>query len=220
MQTILMAGNDNKKIKEYLANLFKQKSIDPLDVTVVDFNIDAKGAKKLSIGIAEIREFQKKVSLMPIKSPTKAVIFQNADSLTHTAQNALLKTLEEPPDNTIIILSAVDTSVFLATVLSRCFVLYFNKVHAKKGQLESMPNFSSIGEMLFYAQEKGKDKKTALNFLSDELENTHKQFIENEVIDGTTAQKLSLLQTTYSQIKSTNVNPQMALEIVLLKLFT
>ena len=54
------------------------------------------------IGIAEIRDFERELSLTPRNSPAKAGVLTAIDRLTPEAQNALLKTLEEPPPNTYI----------------------------------------------------------------------------------------------------------------------
>lgn len=218
MQTILLSGTDGKKKESYIAKLLQEHGVQPVDITLVDFFEDKKGTKKQSIGVSEIREFQKKVNLRPIKSDSKLVIFRNADSLTHAAQNALLKTLEEPPNHTIIILLATDTSAFLPTILSRCFLVSFEKQKEEKQTIQPLSQFSSIGGLLFTAQEKGKDKKAALQFLTEQIHFLHNLFIHSEKPDNTLVVKLTHLQKTYTLIKTTNVNPHIALETALLEL--
>ena len=81
-----------------------------------------------TIKINQIREFTKKVYEKPIASLKKVFIINNSTSLTKEAQNALLKTLEEPPEYIVIILIAEDKNLFLPTIKSRCTEIYFNKL--------------------------------------------------------------------------------------------
>ena len=59
----------------------------------------------------------------------KVFIIENADNMTPQAQNALLKTLEEPPEYVIIILIAQNAENFLPTVLSRCVIMNFRPLN-------------------------------------------------------------------------------------------
>lgn len=73
-----------------------------------------------SIGIEQVRELERRSRLMPINSPWCVLIINQAHLLTTEAQNALLKTLEEPPPHLKIILESQTADVFLPTVISRC----------------------------------------------------------------------------------------------------
>lgn len=66
--------------------------------------------------------------LMPERGGAKVVLLPRADLLNEPAQNALLKSLEEPPGRTVWILTARDTSKLLPTVLSRSFGVRFGPV--------------------------------------------------------------------------------------------
>lgn len=77
----------------------------------------------LSIAIEDIRQLQKELSLKPYSHQIKAAFIPRAENLTVEAQNALLKTLEEPPEKTAIILSAPDSGWLLPTVVSRCQIV-------------------------------------------------------------------------------------------------
>ena len=63
------------------------------------------------------------MQIKPYSSPYKIYIIDEADKLTVAAQNAMLKTIEEPPAYGIVILLANNPDVFLQTILSRCVVL-------------------------------------------------------------------------------------------------
>ena len=63
------------------------------------------------------------LQIKPYAGPHKIYIIPDAEKLTIPAQNALLKTLEEPPEYAVILLIADGTSAFLPTILSRCVIL-------------------------------------------------------------------------------------------------
>ena len=81
-----------------------------------------------SIKIEEIRNLQKMIQEKPIISNKKVYIIDNADLMTKEAQNCLLKTLEEPPEYTVIILIGSNENLFLTTIKSRCMILHFDKI--------------------------------------------------------------------------------------------
>ena len=76
-----------------------------------------------SISVKEIRDMRADLSIKPYANARKIYIIPDAEKLTIQAQNALLKTLEEPPEYAVIILIADGLSTFLPTILSRCVVL-------------------------------------------------------------------------------------------------
>ena len=79
-------------------------------------------------GIDEIRELREAVRTAPFSSPYKVYIVDEAHMLTKEAANALLKTLEEPPESTVMVLTA-DTGRVLPTVMSRCQTFNFNRIY-------------------------------------------------------------------------------------------
>ena len=81
-----------------------------------------------SIKIEQIRNLQKLIQEKPIISNRKVYIIDNADLMTKEAQNCLLKTLEEPPEYTVIILIGSNENLFLTTIKSRCMILHFDKI--------------------------------------------------------------------------------------------
>lgn len=72
------------------------------------------------IGISEIRTLQHQINLKPHSSLYKIAVISNADNLTAEAANALLKTLEEPPKDTILILFSQGLQNLFPTIISRC----------------------------------------------------------------------------------------------------
>ena len=77
-----------------------------------------------SIKIAQIRKLQTDIIIKPHKN-YKIYIINQADSMTIEAQNALLKTLEEPPEYAIIILITSNKEALLDTIKSRCEIIKF-----------------------------------------------------------------------------------------------
>lgn len=82
---------------------------------------------KKSLGVDEIRDsIQKEIEVKPYKYKYKIFIVENADKMTMQAQNALLKTIEEPPGYGIIILISTNYKQFLPTIISRCTLIKLN----------------------------------------------------------------------------------------------
>ena len=79
-----------------------------------------------SIGVDDVREqINDTIMIRPYSSYYKIYIVDEAEKMTVQAQNALLKTIEEPPAYGIIILLTTNADTFLQTILSRCVRLDF-----------------------------------------------------------------------------------------------
>lgn len=77
-----------------------------------------------SIKISEVRALIEKVNLTK-QSTNKIVVIQNIERMTTESANALLKTLEEPPEGTIFLLTSSNISKVLKTIISRCRPMAF-----------------------------------------------------------------------------------------------
>lgn len=71
-------------------------------------------------GIDEIRQLKEKINYQPVKGRKKIYIIDEVHMLTKEAFNALLKTLEEPPEHVIFILATTEADKILPTIISRC----------------------------------------------------------------------------------------------------
>ncbi len=80
----------------------------------------ARGRPRVEIGIDVIRELQRSAALNPFEGRCRVFIIDGAERLSTDAANCLLKTLEEPPPQVVLVLLASDTNSLLPTVLSRC----------------------------------------------------------------------------------------------------
>jgi DNA polymerase-3 subunit delta' len=86
------------------------------DVIYVRRNKDKK-----EIGVDVIRDsINAQVAVKPYSSPYKVYIIEEADKMNESAQNAFLKTLEEPPSYTVFLLLVQNHNALLTTILSRC----------------------------------------------------------------------------------------------------
>ncbi|MBI5126436.1 MAG: DNA polymerase III subunit gamma/tau [Candidatus Taylorbacteria bacterium] len=87
------------------------------------YEIDAASNR----GIDDIREIRDAVNVLPFESKYKVYIIDEVHMLTKEAFNALLKTLEEPPEHAIFILATTETEKIPETIVSRCQVFAFKK---------------------------------------------------------------------------------------------
>jgi len=103
-----------------------------------------------AIKIEQIRSFQRELNLKPLEAVRKICLIEAADCMTTGASNALLKTLEEPRGDTLLILLTAQPNRLLETIRSRCQRLPFarhpnNRIQAElEKQLHINPTESHI----------------------------------------------------------------------------
>lgn len=104
------------------------------DVRTVDVErgllLDLQDTTRTVIGIDQVRALRRDVSFPPLEGRSKVYIFVGADRMQAEAANSLLKVLEEPPPQVVIILIAESTVPMLPTVVSRCQLVRFSLVPA------------------------------------------------------------------------------------------
>lgn len=102
------------------------------DVRVVDIDrgllLDPEDTTRTTIGIRQVRALQHEVAFPPLEGRYKVYIFAGADRMEPVAANSLLKILEEPPPQVVLILLAETTVPMLPTVVSRCQLVRFSLV--------------------------------------------------------------------------------------------
>lgn len=106
-----------------------------------------------SIKIEQIRYLQRKIQEKPIISDRKVYIINDADKMTKEAQNCLLKTLEEPPEYSTIILIGSNENAFLNTIKSRCMIMTFKPISSDliKKYMEETYGMQNISENMLEA---------------------------------------------------------------------
>ncbi len=107
----------NCKIGDDLCRKKIQDNVHP-DVKIIK--------EEKNIKISQIKDVEEEINLSLLEGFKKIVIIEDAEKLTLEAANALLKTLEEPPEDTIFILTASYPSLLLKTVVSRAQVVKFS----------------------------------------------------------------------------------------------
>ena len=88
------------------------------------FELDAASNRKID----DIRDLLEKVKVPPQLGKYKVYIIDEVHMLTKEAENAFLKTLEEPPPHIVFILATTEKNKILPTILSRCQIYDFNKI--------------------------------------------------------------------------------------------
>ncbi len=91
----------------------------------------SESTRSLSIGIADVREIIQQLAYAPVEGGERVVIFREAERMTEEAQNALLKSMEEPPHHTLFILTTHRPAALLPTVRSRCRTIFFRPLPAE-----------------------------------------------------------------------------------------
>ncbi len=90
-----------------------------------------------------IRVVQYKMSMANNEAKYRICIIEDADLMNNNTANAFLKTLEEPPDNTVIILTTTQPERLLPTITSRCQQIKFNPVRRQIIQEHLMKEFGA-----------------------------------------------------------------------------
>lgn len=130
--------------------------------------------KPNTIGVEDIRaQINNDIVIKPYSSPRKIYIVNEGEKMTPQAQNALLKTLEEPPEYAVILLLVSNVNTLLPTILSRCVLLNMKPVRdalVKKYLMEEMqvPDYKADVCVAFARGNVGKAKALAS---SEEFEN-------------------------------------------------
>jgi len=146
-----------------------------------------------SIGIEQVRELERKLALKPYQAVLKVIIINEAEKLTLPAQNALLKTLEEPPEDSLIILTAPQKNS-----------LELPEIRGKR-----------VGECLKIASGYLATKDKAVNFCQQLLLKERGSFINEPSVKR--AKNIRYILKTIRFLES-NVNPILATGNLLLKL--
>ncbi len=121
-------------------NCTKKKGIEPCNGCDMCLQISAGTAMDVveidaasNRGIDEIRDLKEKIRLAPMQGRYKVYIIDEVHMLTTEAANALLKTLEEPPESAFFVLCTTEPDKLPETVVSRCTRITFRKPSTAEG---------------------------------------------------------------------------------------
>ena len=170
-----------------------------------------------SIKIEQIRYLQRKIQEKPIISDKKVYIINDADKMTTEAQNCLLKTLEEPPEYSTIILIGSNENAFLNTIKSRCMKIPFKPIEAKyvKQYMEKTYEMTNISQNMLEAFQGSIGKAISLKDKKEQYENIESMI---EKLNKTDMTELMKLGEPLYQAKEEIMNILDYINIILLRL--
>jgi DNA polymerase-3 subunit delta' len=146
--------------------------------------IEFKPINKKSIGIDDIRNLIEEVNKKPIEGSKKVIIMYKSELITEVAQNAFLKTIEEPPKGVHILLLCENMEQMLDTIKSRCEVFKLNRL--KPCDVESFIKYK-------YKDIKKENIDSAVAF-SDGIPGKAERFIEDESLKYIRDMSLGILK--------------------------
>ena len=181
-----------------------------------------------SVKDEDIEKLQERLKNKPFAGDRNVAVIENADTMTRWAQNRLLKTLEEPPEGTVIILLADNIENFLPTILSRCAVYRLESTN-KQIAAGITDKAAALEKMIYddepfyilkaYAEKLAKDKHEVMAVL-DCLEKLYRDFI----IKGSVKYSNSSIYSSISAIEEArrkilrNMNISYALKEMIIKI--
>lgn len=134
--------------------------------------------EKEKISVVDVRAFLALLKIKPIARSQKIGLILEAQDLTIEAQNALLKTLEEPPKSCLILLTVSHPKKLLPTTLSRCLLINLGEeVTGEKKITDLEISALSVGDKFALAQKVGASRLGALDFLDSLFLWLHKSLI-------------------------------------------
>ncbi|MCX6792219.1 MAG: hypothetical protein NT149_04245 [Candidatus Gottesmanbacteria bacterium] len=208
MHAFLIIGSDTESIRKECAARINAWKISAWDI----IRIPEVG----TVGIEMIRDFERELALTPRNSPAKVGVLADIDRLTPEAQNALLKTLEEPPPHTYIIGTTSIPEALLPTIRSRMSVVKLPNV-ARKSDTSILVKLlrESPGQRITSLEPFIATRDDAKKFVTSLLGAAHEEFLKHPT-PRLTALIRNLL-AAQSQL-SVNVNPRLVLDNAVLHL--
>lgn len=224
--TILITGGSDHSRRDKISVLLKKWGVgeSPNNPDLITVQPEEE---KNSIGISQIRELHRILSLRSTSQSGKVVVFPAADLLTPEAQNSLLKTLEEPPVGVSIILAAPNQDLLLPTIISRCHLIELSSINSHEfspekieetkdllGKLSNLP----LGQKLKLAAEIAVGRNESLSTIDLFLVSLHQslpaQLSQSPLqpdLPNQTRQLLSAKTRLFA-----NANPRLTIENLLL----
>lgn len=208
--SIIITGPDEKGREETVSKILQQNGGNQKGA----LNLDTLVVKQEdAIGIEIVREIKTWLSKKAYQEKKRFIIIYQAQNLTVEAQNALLKTLEEPPENTVIVLTTDNRYQLLPTIISRCQILHLSKntiiEYSPDEQLLKIFD-KDLGEKIAFAQNRGEEKQKFLDW-SKEQKQCFRQNLNTE------ATKILLALEQAETMVKANISPRLALIYSLIK---
>lgn len=165
-------------------------------------------------GVDEIRELKNKINFVPNKLKYKVYIIDEVHMLSTGAFNALLKTLEEPPEYVIFILATTDFYKVPKTIVSRCQIIEFKNIDDKSmfNRLKEISNLEkiliendAINEIVLNSNGGLRDAIGILDKVDSYVDNNHKINLNDirEVLGIVNSSEIKLM---FDNIKKSNIS--------------
>ena len=212
----------NYMLQKNLKKLFKKDLLNSPDIHILD------PKEKNSLGIEEVKNFQKEMMYKPFQEKFQAGIIIQAEKLTHQAQNALLKTLEDTSDYSVFFLCVDNEKNLLPTIISRGQVIYSleniedeNEIHTEEDTIEKIFELDLI-EQFNLIEKYSQDRNLSLEFINTIEKKFCKRLeldIKNGNIEGSKKNTdfLKIIQESREKI-SANCNRRLTLEAMIIQL--
>lgn len=225
--TYLIVGQDTEKqesmVLEIISKSFGKIYSEITDIyKIPDVHI-LELKEKNSIGIEDVKNFQSEMKFKPFEQNQQFGIIFESEKLTHQAQNALLKTLEESEDNTVYLLCVDNEKNLLQTIISRSQLIYLTGKQSREESIE-IPNILSMNlvEQFGYVEEVSKSKVGSFELINN-LEQYYKQILDENIINRDMKEirriKNNLLFLNDCRMKiNANCNKRMVLESLVINL--
>ncbi len=124
-----------------------------------------------SISVDQIRDITEEINKKPYESNKKVIILHNADKMTVQAQNAFLKSIEEPPNGVFLILLCENQENLLDTIKSRCEAYKLSRLSEKELDEFLIREYPNIFE----------EEKRAVKAFSDGIPGRIEDFMDNSI---------------------------------------
>jgi DNA polymerase III delta prime subunit len=207
MNSRILISIDLDQRLQTIAEILKKKEVTNPHPDLLYFDDETK------LGVEQAKQIREFLSIKPYQAKGRVVILISAQNLTPDAQNALLKTLEEPPLESLIILGVDKEESLLPTVLSRCEAEYRGKSIEYRGENRFKKEIehlleSNIKERFNYIEkleEKEEFLKALIIYFREQLKSNPKTHFLKILLEAEKWQK-------------SNVNQRAILEYLMLEL--
>lgn len=216
---VICKGNDNSR-QANLETILNRLEISEFDRTQVSPGDSG------TIGIDRVKDLIRSLNLKPLKSQTKAAVIYQAHKMTRESQNALLKTLEEPPENTVVVLVCENESQLLPTIVSRCLIM--NTDSGAQGDIGDLADIDNLlkmppGVLVKHLETVYTDKAGIEVFIHKLLYQLNSQLSAGAQISVLQTDMKTYIKLTHNLITTlkylgNNVHPKLALESAFLRL--
>ncbi len=227
MTYILVGKFDNEEANslDRLGSLISKLFSREFNLSEIDGNPDIhilEQGKKDSIGIEEVKDFQKEMQFKPFQEKVQVGIIFNSEKLTSQSQNALLKTLEESADTSVYVLLVNNERNLLSTIRSRARVLYADS--SQRAEQTEIFNLEErdLAENFELANEFSESKESSVDFLN-RVEEGLKVKLEIEIKNGNIGRardmlgRLKIIADGREKVMA-NCNRKLVLESIIVQL--